>query len=192
VHADVVGIPDRLSIPLLLAMYSERAARPLFGIVSIYEYLEDAGHDGAFASTTSAASFFHTDLLDHLPALIEGRDIVLVTCHRDLGDAVGARFGARDVQVLTVPAQSVLQTGGRGPTGHFPGRYREIVAELARIPPGALVLVGAGILAEPYCEAARRAGAVAVDIGSAIDVWAGVKTRVWGQTDDLYEKHRLL
>ena len=54
------------------------------------------------------------------------------------------------------------------------GRVREVSA------PGHLVLVGAGILGKVFVHEARQAGAVALDIGSMPDYFAGYKTRdVW-------------
>jgi hypothetical protein len=54
------------------------------------------------------------------------------------------------------------------------GRVREVSA------PGHLVLVGAGILGKVFVHEARQRGAVALDIGSMPDYFAGYKTRdVW-------------
>ena len=38
---------------------------------------------------------------------------------------------------------------------------------------GQVWLVGAGVLGKIYCEAIRQRGAVAVDVGAAMDLWAG-------------------
>ena len=42
---------------------------------------------------------------------------------------------------------------------------------------GKLVLAGAGLFAKVYCHAAKLNGAVAIDLGSAFDILAGLETR---------------
>jgi hypothetical protein len=42
---------------------------------------------------------------------------------------------------------------------------------------GKLVLVGAGLFGKVYCHTARQHGAVAIDLGSAFDILAGLNTR---------------
>jgi hypothetical protein len=56
--------------------------------------------------------------------------------------------------------------------------YREIAAEVrAHSEPGTLVLVGAGIVGKIFIGEAKRAGAVALDVGSLLDYMAGYPTR---------------
>jgi hypothetical protein len=43
--------------------------------------------------------------------------------------------------------------------------------------PGLVVLVGAGILGKIYCHRIKQLGGIAIDVGSMMDVWAGLKTR---------------
>ena len=195
-QATVIGLPDWFSIPVLLEIPRDANWRSLFGITSIYRCLDELGSSGELECVTSAPSFFHYELLGHLPELIRGRDVVLVTCHGDLGPAVADAFSAASVRVEAVPLQGSLRSrfdaAGDAATGHYPGRYRDLLHDLRNVQPGELVLVAAGILAEVYCDVARQAGAVAVDVGSAVDIWAGAHTRTWGQTDDLYAAHRLV
>lgn len=192
VNATVVGIPNGYTLKLLLGMNRERP-RAAFGILSIFEYLDELGREGLLSSVTAASFTYGRELYDDLPGLICGRDVVLVCCHEQLGPAVRERFGARSVTVLPVPVQAVLREGGAvGPTGHYPERYRELLVELAEVPAGSLVLVAAGILAEVYCEVARAAGAVAIDVGSVVDVWAGLPSRVLSQPPELFERHQIV
>jgi hypothetical protein len=105
--------------------------------------------------------------------------VVLVTC-RNVDEAFCERYGKRPV-VLEVPPES-------NPTGHpndhldcF-GEYRATVFAMAQ--PGDLWLVGAGVLGKVYCVEARSRGAVALDIGSVFDGWAGQKTRSYLRKED--------
>ncbi|MGI4748082.1 MAG: hypothetical protein ACRYFY_18865, partial [Janthinobacterium lividum] len=88
------------------------------------------------------------------------------------------RYGIATVHYHAVPAERVkgVVTGGQG--AHFPRRYVELCSELEASPrPGVLYLVAAGLLGKMYCLSLRRAGAVAIDIGSTADYWMGEATR---------------
>ena len=56
--------------------------------------------------------------------------------------------------------------------------YPDIVDEIHALSrPGTLVLVGAGIIGKFLIDEARQSGAVAIDVGSMLDYFAGRKTR---------------
>ena len=56
--------------------------------------------------------------------------------------------------------------------------YADICERLAELSgPGTLVLIGAGVPAKIMADRARKAGAVALDVGSLIDYMVGLKTR---------------
>jgi hypothetical protein len=197
VHADVVGFPDRDALGWLLSALNDRLIRSTFGVAMVLAYLEQLGQDGSLSRTAGSSFVFSLELLPHLPQLVHDRDVVLVTCHASLGPAVERELGARRARVLPVPIQAKLRPE-QADTGHYPARYRELRHELsgagAGVAPrsGQLVLVAAGVLGKVYCEAARAAGAVAVDIGSSADIWAGVRSRVVGQSADLLDRYRIL
>ena len=73
---------------------------------------------------------------------------------------------------------------GRMATKHFPNTYDQLLEELKHNAIGELVLVGAGVLGKAYCAWVRRAGGVALDIGSLFDGFAGVGSRTY-LTDDM-------
>jgi hypothetical protein len=64
------------------------------------------------------------------------------------------------------------------------GFERTMHAIKSHTQPGDLVLIGAGILGKPYVAAAKANGAVALDIGSVIDGWAGIMSRAGRITDE--------
>ena len=47
------------------------------------------------------------------------------------------------------------------------------------------MLVGAGVFGKIYCHAAKSAGAVSLDIGSAFDILAGIQSRPVHKTKDV-------
>jgi hypothetical protein len=89
-----------------------------------------------------------------------------------------------DLQKITDSpvAQWLVQGEARFPgsviTPHWPTGYEHIQEKIkSNTQPGDLVLIGAGILGKAYVHAACKNGAVALDIGSVIDGWAGVPSR---------------
>ena len=73
-------------------------------------------------------------------------------------------------------ADVIGSNGVAGP--HFPDRFTAIMADIAASPQQRRVwLVAAGILGKLYCDAVRRSGGVAIDIGSIADGWCGKLTR---------------
>lgn len=56
--------------------------------------------------------------------------------------------------------------------------YTDVVQSIVELSgPGTLVLIGAGLPAKIMADAARQAGAVALDVGSLMDYMVGLKTR---------------
>jgi len=56
---------------------------------------------------------------------------------------------------------------------------------LSRVSRGTVFLVGAGVCGKLYCEAIRRAGSIAIDIGSTFDLWAARFSRPYMQTNGI-------
>ena len=76
-----------------------------------------------------------------------------------------------------MPSGSPPRHGSVDPgAGAWPDAFARVREEIVR--GGApLTYVGAGLLGKTYCADVRRAGRVAVDIGSIVDTWVGLKTR---------------
>ena len=61
---------------------------------------------------------------------------------------------------------------------HYPDRYHDvckIIKDLSQ--PGVVFLVAAGLLAKIYVYEAKQCGAIALDIGSLADIYAGIDSR---------------
>ena len=100
--------------------------------------------------------------------------IVIVTCRSDVVYGPLVRMFERPVNPIGVPEEG--HTGERA-TDHW-RQFNTIEARVRELcEPGVLCLVGAGVLGKAYTVAAARAGAVALDIGSVFDGWAGVESR---------------
>lgn len=116
------------------------------------------------------------------PILREASRIIMFTCRDgiDIANKLRKAYGLTvGFETATLPEEG--HTGGR-PTRHYQETYPEVMTWLAqpwqkKRMPGTLALVGAGVLGKSYCAGVKRAGGVALDIGSLFDGWAGVGSR---------------
>lgn len=147
----------------------------------------------AGAGTRFADSSFHLDARivlgeDFYRRLLKpGRRVGVVGC-RDVAAVLARDYGvAETVWVRTPPEMNHLHLDpkmaddpARG-RSHIHERYPEIWSEeLPRLVLEAevdLVLVGAGVLGKGYCHRVKALGGAALDIGSLMDLWAGLRTR---------------
>jgi hypothetical protein len=171
--ADFVGVPDLAQCLAGPVGYSEVTATCLEGGV-LPERIVPGGCDLGWALELSGE-------VDRLIARCTG--IIGPIDPRDLRRIPR---GA-DITWLPVPGELLFYYDEGGvETSHW-SRFEAIVGHDFR--PGQVWLVGAGVLAKIYCHMIRRAGAVAVDIGSVIDAWAGrsdtrgtVREQLWVAT----------
>lgn len=114
---------------------------------------------------------FHMQMSGSFERLLRGRDFVGVISGRDVSEYLTQQLGVQRVVWHATPGQA--RHDGLGPKPHYPSRYEEILAELDVPRPGAIYLVGAGIVGKVYCAEVKRRGGIAIDIGAIADVWAG-------------------
>jgi hypothetical protein len=82
-----------------------------------------------------------------------------------------------DVPVVQWLVRGEAKFPGPVDEAHWPIGYARIMARIETVGPGDLVLVGAGVLGKAYVAGAARRGAVAIDMGSVFDGWAGIISR---------------
>lgn len=133
----------------------------------------------------------HSSLLAFVPALVrEAGNVSLITCYPQLLERVQHEYGVGQGESFLIPAQAGNIRGTPEDT-HYPDVFEALVARIgARARAGELFLVGAGILGKSYCELVRRAGGMAIDMGSMLDVWMGIGVRVY-QNERFVAEHRL-
>ncbi len=96
---------------------------------------------------------------------------------------IGCRDLAQDLRAcFNLEVRQWLVRGEAGFPGsvreqHWPDGYAAVLERITLVEPGELVLVGAGVLGKIYCGAVRRRSGVAIDVGSLLDGWAGVRSR---------------
>lgn len=105
--------------------------------------------------------------------LRQARRVTLIGC-RDVAKDIAGIFGG-EVQGWLVRGEAAFP--GAVDTPHWPEGFYRMRGRIERLGEGDLLLVGAGVLGKFYCEAARRRGAVALDLGSVFDGWQAVPSR---------------
>ena len=108
------------------------------------------------------------------PLLRSQSRIGLVAAHPTLPDLLRRRYGIEEVVFHETAGEPIV---GKTDLDDFGGTYRRICAELQHAEAGLLYIVCAGVPAKVYCELIKRAGGVAMDLGSVADVWMGVPSR---------------
>jgi hypothetical protein len=133
-------------------------------------------------SLVSSQSFVNVNTHYYLGQSIEFKNLlqscprlVAITC-RDLSE-LQCKIN-RKINVINIPAQSYFLGDEEETKKHFPDRFFEIENEIeTMVEPGTLVLIGAGILGKIYCDMVKKAGGVAVDVGSLMDAIVKKDTR---------------
>jgi hypothetical protein len=108
------------------------------------------------------------------------RDVVLVSCHPGLAEMMEQRFAVRVAgNVLVPPRHASLPVIKRriSETRALPEMIYEVADRLGDLPRGKLVIVGAGYLGKWLTGLAKARGGVALDLGSIVDYWVGIRTR---------------
>lgn len=120
--------------------------------------------------------------------LIAGeRAISVISCH-PLQQQLSTHFGVSDVALYQIPGQAKFFFENDAPA-HYPDVFNKVRESLTVRFSGEIFLVGAGPLGKIYCQWIKRAGGIALDVGSALDVWAGHATR--SGYDKIIPKFRL-
>lgn len=112
--------------------------------------------------------------------LFEGANqVFIVSCHDDLPDYLSKRFGVKVAGHILLPPDRVTGPHLAAVAGErmLPTIVDSAIDSLGDLPPGCLVLVGAGLLGKLIVAEACVRGGVALDVGSIFDHWLGLKTR---------------
>lgn len=129
--------------------------------------------DTLFASQNIHLRLMESDFIDRV--LKVTKKLTIVGC-RDLRSQFES-MGFEELDYIPVPEAARTRDKEVAVKRHYPDAFAEIVARIRRERQRGLFLVGAGFLGKAYCHEIRLAGGVAVDVGSVMDVWAGVASR---------------
>jgi hypothetical protein len=173
--SDVIGVPQG-EADMLSEFGRVKALLPREGFVHRETPLCQAGFHLRF----------HRD--QRYRSLLDGLPRIGIIGPRDVTRVLPALTGVPQIIWLRVPPElkySDLPEDERAAlvlaNTHLTSRYAELMeSELPRMLarwPGLVVLVGAGILGKSYCLRVKELGGIGIDVGSLMDVWAGLKTR---------------
>jgi len=164
-NADVVGLPSR----------EQQDKNPFYRLMMFLTMKHglarnDTCHCGVHRWLYAEGLLY--DLLRGLSRL------TVITC-RDVREVLWNDLLIADVRWIAVPEEANTGT----PTEqHYPDAHSRVLRELD-VGPGDVVLAGAGPNGKCYCDAAKRDGAVALDLGSLFDLWAKVPSRSYIQQE---------
>ncbi len=140
-----------------------------------YQYVFDVINRDRLASDTSLIcdaavhrylqfGLFYRDILFK-------RDFVGLINGRDISQKIEAVFQVKNTKFYSVPQEAKYADGFVD--RHYPDFFKSIEENLYVPYPGALFLVGAGVLGKIYCHWIKSRGGIALDIGAIFDSWAG-------------------
>jgi UDP-N-acetyl-D-mannosaminuronic acid transferase (WecB/TagA/CpsF family) len=146
------------------------------GILYARELLQQGMNDGCWRRSVVTSAWIHLDIIPHLSTIFDrAESIIVITGRAELQDETRARLGERLEAFITVPVQGFVPPSPE--QSHLFSAFPDVQQRLSQDLRGKLVLVGAGLFGKVYCHVAKLHGAVAIDLGSAFDVLAGLKTR---------------
>jgi hypothetical protein len=185
--ADCIGIPtvSRFVRELrperndtLETTLTGRGLRAVLHCAEHWEYLRSPG----ISAPVFTSCHLHQDLelWNCYGELFDGmKDVVIVSCHEQLGDWMQKQFGLLVSGNILLPPDRV--TGPFVARDHggpmLPALLDDAIARLGDLPRSRLVLVGAGLLGKLLVSEARARGGIALDVGSIFDHWLGFRTR---------------
>ena len=110
--------------------------------------------------------------------LQDKRELYYISC-RDVGHELKEKFNIKQIFGFHLPLQHNPKKGIVLTTEqHYPTIYNKIISYIKTSNiEGKIFLVGAGGLGKIYCMEIKKAGGVALDVGSLFDGWKGLVTR---------------
>jgi hypothetical protein len=146
------------------------------GILYGREFLQSGLSENYLQGKIITDAWVHLYMLPFFDRILNLSDsIIVITGRSELEKDFSTRLGSRLREFISVPVQ-----GFQPPSpahSHFYEAFPKVRERLQQDLRGTLVLVGAGLFGKIYCHTARMNGGVALDIGSAFDILAGLMTR---------------
>ncbi|WP_055048732.1 tetratricopeptide repeat protein [Devosia sp. A16] len=179
--ADVIGIPD-LDRATRIFYQTARTAflangRNMRGLLAATDFVATNCASAAWTTCHVHQSLAFWGLWDLILPRLGQLD--LITCHAELGEVLARAHGVRIGRTHRIPPERKYAAAFANGNGeqHFPAVFEHLRGVLPETLPGRTVLVSAGMLGKIYCHWIKRAGGIAIDIGSAADHWCGYGTR---------------
>lgn len=176
-HADIIGMPPLSWIKHEYNIGSLRGYPGTLNALRVADIFSTT-------STEFTTQLMHIEMENNnvLPKIVKAaKKVAIVSCHPQIAEFFSTTFDIDKPEVVLIPGEPSRRHlhGEMVTTGiHFPNRYIELSKQISEKDySGYLCLVAGGILGKSYALDMKRAGAVAVDIGSIADKLLGKKTR---------------
>ena len=177
---------DSLELKYARGCLKRQDARGAHGLLHARKAVERLLEMGRLSDAILTHAWVHISLIPALADIVDAcKKLIVITGREELRSSFLSRFGSKEIDFVSIP----LEAGKRSRKGrmrHYPDVFERVLNGIDGSLAGTLVLVGAGIFGKVYCHVAKQHGAVALDLGSAFDVLAGIKTRpIHNRFDDL-------
>ncbi len=176
--ADVLGVPRMGKSESRRLAEGDEGMRLWAAVAPALEKYKLAPAGKIFTSVNIHLRLQESDFLSRMLAL--NVPLTLVGC-RDLRPEF-TQLGFTELYHIPIPEAARTRDASAVVLRHYPDAFHVTVERIRQERRPGLFLVGAGFLGKVYCHEIRMAGGVAVDIGSAMDVWAGVASRTGFET----------
>ncbi len=121
-------------------------------------------------------------------ALLKSVNVINYVSCRDLDRALFLRYGFKNITSYKIAPEMKFEPLYKGNT-HYPAQFHAVRRWMKAAPlEGNLFLYGAGVVGKIYGKWAADYGAVAIDIGSIFDAWAGRVTRGANRGPNSYDE----
>ena len=182
-QADVLGVPSifRFIRDTTENLKSYREHHSISGLLHVLEGVDSLPE----SEREFTEDRIHQVCFD-LPSIIgiarEARKIIIVSSilPNRLKPTLEKHIESAEIDYALVPTHTKTKGNEQYVVSNrpLPFLYEKIDAELAeKVKAKTLVIVAAGSIGKIFCETVRRSGGVALDVGSMMDYWVGVKTR---------------
>lgn len=108
--------------------------------------------------------------------ILSDRSTVGVIGCRDLEERLKSTFQIKNVKTWIVRGENGFP--GTQAEPHWPDGFHRVMETLEVAERGQPFLIGAGFLGKIYCHRVKELGGVAIDVGSLLDAWAGIDSRL--------------
>lgn len=162
--ADVLGLPSRFQYNLL-----ERYGR-------VFAALKEWELPKSHQKLADQSLHWYLQLSGAMGRILHGCATVGVIGCRDLEALLKASFEVGRIRTWLVRGEAKFP--GTASEHHWPDGFHRVMETLHVTERGQLFLVGAGVLGKIYCHRVKELGGVAIDVGSVVDAWAGVDSRL--------------
>lgn len=136
------------------------------------------------ANTTIAVKYCSLDIHIHLlecgllNKILSKIDEVVIISSRDLKNDISERYpNLKNIEYYLTPGEYAYEENGEK-SKLYPELYTDIVRKIyEKDRKGQICLFGAGFIGKGFGSHFKKAGGIALDIGSVFDLWEGKRTR---------------